>query len=111
MKEIKAVVRPNKLAALRSALVATPGFPGMTVSKVDGCSAPYAPTQALRIKEELTDFSSKIKLEIVAPDEVVDALYNTIVQVAMTGHLGDGLIWVTDVDRATFLHKTSGGPT
>ena len=39
MKEIKAVIRPNKLAILRDALVALPGFPGMTVSKVEGCSA------------------------------------------------------------------------
>jgi nitrogen regulatory protein P-II 1 len=40
MKEIKAVIRPNKLSALRDALIMLPGFPGMTVSKVEGCSAP-----------------------------------------------------------------------
>ena len=40
MKEIKAIIRPNKLSALRDALVALPGFPGMTVTKVEGCSAP-----------------------------------------------------------------------
>ena len=53
MKEIKAVIRPNKLAALRDALVALPGFPGMTVTKVEGCSAPSRHVPAkVKIKDE-----------------------------------------------------------
>ena len=69
MKEIKAIIRPNKLGALRDALVALPGFPGMTVNKVDGCSAPSRHVQArVRIKDELTDYSPKVRIEIIAPD-------------------------------------------
>jgi nitrogen regulatory protein P-II 1 len=59
MKEIKAVIRPNKLASLRDALVALPGFPGMTVSKVEGCSAPNRHLVPHNIKEQLTDYTPK----------------------------------------------------
>jgi nitrogen regulatory protein P-II 1 len=111
MKEIKAVIRPNKLAALRDALVILPGFPGMTVSKVEGCSAPsrHVPART-RIKEELTDYTAKIRIEIVAPDEVAEMLFQRITEVAQTGHYGDGLVWVTDVQRAAFIFKTTPGP-
>jgi nitrogen regulatory protein P-II 1 len=111
MKEIKAVIRPNKLAMLRDALVLLPGFPGMTVSKVEGCSAPsrHVPARS-RIKEELTDYTPKVRIEIVAPDEVAEILFQRITEVAKTGHYGDGLVWVTDVERAAFIFKTTPGP-
>lgn len=111
MKEIKAVIRPNKLAALRDALVAVPGFPGMTVSKVEGCSAPsrHVPART-RIKEALTDYTAKIRIEIVAPDDVAEVLFQRITEVAQTGHYGDGLVWVTEVQRAAFIFKTTPGP-
>ena len=73
MKEIKAIIRPNKLSALRDALVALPDFPGMTVSKVEGCSAPSRHVTRQRIKDELTDYSPKVRIEIVAPDAVAEA--------------------------------------
>lgn len=106
MKEIKAVIRPNKLAALREALIALPEFPGMTVSRVEGCSAPSRHLSHHSIKEELTDFSPKIRIEIVAPDEAVPTLYAAITKVAQTGHFGDGLVWVCEVEKATFVFKT-----
>lgn len=110
MKEIKAVIRPNKLAALRDALVALPGFPGMTVARVEGCSAPTRHVVKHSIKEELTDFSPKVRIEIVAPDEVAESIFARITEVAKTGHYGDGLVWMTDVDRAAFIFKTMPGP-
>lgn len=107
MKEIKAVIRPNKLSALRDALRGIEGFPGMTVSKAEGCSAPsrHVPHS---IKEELTDFTPKIRIEIVAPDDVADRIFDAIVHIAQTGHIGDGLVWCTEVQRASFIHKTTG---
>ena len=111
MKEIKAVIRPNKLAALRDAMIALPGFPGMTVSRVEGCSAPSRHVAAkVRIKDELTDYTPKIRIEIVAPDEVADAIFERVTEVAQTGHYGDGLVWITDVERAAFVFKTTPGP-
>ena len=110
MKEIKAIIRPNKLSALRDALVALPGFPGMTVSKVEGCSAPSRHVTRQRIKDELTDYSPKMRIEIVAPDDVAEAIFQRITEVAQTGHYGDGLVWITEVEKAAFVFKTMPGP-
>lgn len=110
MKEIKAVIRPNKLAALREALRELPGFPGMTVCKAEGCTAPSRHAPPHNIKEELTDYTAKVRVEIVASDEVADAIVDCIVKVAQTGHIGDGLVWVTDIGRAVFIHKMMPGP-
>lgn len=107
MKEIRAVVRPNKLQSLRDALRAVPDFPGMTVTKVEGCSSPQR-NRPQTIRDELTEYSPKVRIEIVCDDAVAQALYDVIVKVAATGHVGDGIVWMVDVARATFVHKTSG---
>lgn len=110
MKEIKAIIRPNKLAGLRDALVALPGFPGMTVSKVEGCSASSRHIARHNIKDELTDYTPKVRIEIVAPDEAAEAIFQRITEVAQTGHFGDGLVWITDVEKVAFIFKTTPGP-
>ena len=110
MKEIKAIIRPAKLPLLREKLRSIAGFPGMTVSKVEGCSAPSLQSLA-NLKEELTDYTPKIRIEIVAPDEVCNSIVDTIVDNARVGQMGDGLIWVTDIERAVFLYKTVPGAT
>lgn len=110
MKEIKAIIRPAKLPALREKLRSLSGFPGMTISKVEGCSAPSVHSPS-NLKEELTDYTPKIRIEIVAPDEACDSIVDTIVQNAQIGQVGDGLVWVTDIDRAVFLYKTVPGAT
>lgn len=111
MKEIKAVIRPNKLPALRDALVVLPGFPGMTVTRVEGCSAPSRHVPAkIKIRDELTDYTPKVRVEIIAPDEVAEAIFQSITEIAQTGHYGDGLVWITDVQQAAFVFKTTPGP-
>ena len=105
MKEIKAIIRPAKLPALREKLRSLPGFPGMTISKVEGCSAPSVHSPS-NLKEELTDYTPKVRIEIVAPEEVCDSIVETIIQNAQIGQIGDGLVWVTPIDRAVFLFKT-----
>ncbi|MDE2583800.1 MAG: P-II family nitrogen regulator [Betaproteobacteria bacterium] len=109
MKEIKAVVRPNKLPALREALRDLPGFPGMTVSKAEGFSAPARHGSPASIKEELTDYTPKVRIEIVADDPVADLIVERIIAVSQTGQIGDGLVWVTPVDRAAFIFKSMPG--
>ena len=104
MKEIKAIIRPNKLPILRNTLMDTPGFPGMTVSKAEGCSAPNKVEKA-SIKDELTDYTQKIRIEIVCPDEVADLLMDKIILVCQTGQVGDGIVWMTDVTKAAFIAK------
>lgn len=110
MKEIKAIIRPNKLAGLRDALMALPGFPGMTVSKVEGCSAPARHLARHNIKDELTDYTPKVRIEIVAPDEAAETIFQRITEVAQTGHFGDGLVWITEVEKVAFIFKTTPGP-
>lgn len=108
MKEIKAVIRPNKLLILRDRLMQLPGFPGMTVDRVDGCSAP---THHVNVgpKEDLVDFTPKIRVEIVAPDDIADTIVECITNLTQTGQIGDGLVWVTNVEHAVFIYKTMPG--
>ena len=106
MKEIKAIIRPNKLPLLRSKLVETPGFPGMTTSKAEGCSAPNKVHKS-SIKDELTDYTQKIRIEIVCPDEVADQLMDVIIYVCQTGQIGDGIVWMTTIDKASFIAKSN----
>jgi nitrogen regulatory protein P-II 1 len=105
MKELKAIIRPNKLALLRNKLMETPGFPGMTISKAEGCSAPDKVSKS-NIKDELTDYTQKVRIEIVCPDEVADQLMDAIIYVCQTGQIGDGIVWMTDIDKASFIAKS-----
>jgi nitrogen regulatory protein P-II 1 len=58
------------------------------------------------------DFTPKVKIELIAPDEAVEAIVECITTVSQTGQIGDGLVWVADVERAWFLFKTvEGKPT
>lgn len=106
MKEIKAVIRPTKLPALRESLRSVPGFPGMTISKAEGLSAPerLGPCKQ-SIRHALTDYTPKVRIEIVAPDELTDPIVECILAAARTGQIGDGLVWVTPIDRVLFVHE------
>ncbi|HMM71678.1 MAG TPA: P-II family nitrogen regulator [Rhodocyclaceae bacterium] len=108
MKEIRAIIRPNKLPKLRTMLRHLPEFPGMTVSKAEGFGAP-SQHMPHNIKEELTDYSAKVRVEIVSPDEQVDAIVQCIISVACTGQTGDGLVWVVPIEHAVFINKTTVG--
>jgi nitrogen regulatory protein P-II 1 len=98
MKEIKAVVQPSRLPRIRSAFRHVKDFPGMTITKVEGCSRE---TQHERksIREELTEFSPKVRIEIVAPDNLVEGILQVLVEVSSTGQRGDGIVWVTETER------------
>lgn len=110
MKDVKAVIaviRPNKLPALRDALMALPGFPGMTVMKVEGCSGPKRQVAKHSIKDELTEYTAKVRVEIIAPEDAAEAIFQKVVEVSQTGHFGDGLVWMLDVGKAAFVFKTA----
>ena len=64
----------------------------------------------VKIKDELTDYTPKVRIEIVAPDEVAETIFQRITEVAQTGHYGDGLVWITDIERAAFVFKTTPDP-
>ncbi|MDP2785620.1 MAG: P-II family nitrogen regulator [Sulfurimicrobium sp.] len=103
MKEIKAVIRPARLHKIRDAFRTLPGFPGMSISHIEGCSAHTGAEQHDTLKEELTDFTKKIRIEIVAPDEMVPDILRIIHRNAHTGQTGDGVLWVTEVGEFRHL--------
>lgn len=104
MKEIKAVVQPSRLPKIRSALRNIKGFPGMTVSKVEGCGH-HLKKPELGVREELTDYSPKAYLFLVVPDDMVEGILQVIVEVGHTGNVGDGIVWVTPVERLVRLSE------
>ena len=97
MKEIKAVIQPNRLSRLRHALRRMKGFPGMTVVQANGCSAEEQAGAEPDLFCELTEFSNKVRVEIVAAEEQVEEIMKIIYDAGHSGHKGDGVIWVTDV--------------
>lgn len=99
MKEIKAVVRPARLHKIRDAFRSLPGFPGMSVTHIEGCSAHVGEEHHDTLKEELTDFTKKVRIEIVASDEMVPEIIRIIHHNAHTGQNGDGVLWVTEVSE------------
>ncbi len=105
MKEIRAIVRPSRLERLRAALRAIPNFPGVTVFKAEGFTAPAA-VDKRSVKEELTDFSDKLMLCVIADDAMVEPIRQAIVAACRTGHIGDGLVWTVDIGA---MHRIRDG--
>jgi len=97
MKEIKAVIQPMRLEQLRNAFRKIPDFPGMTVCRAQGSG--YHPDKPRQqgIRAELTDYSEKIRIEIIASDEEAAQLVEIIHRTCYTARPGDGVIWVTPV--------------
>jgi nitrogen regulatory protein P-II 1 len=97
MKEIKAIIQPKRLDRVRDAFRSMPGFPGMTILKVQGCSSHTGLEQHDSLRAEMTEFSDKIQIQILSPDEMVSSIVQLIHQHAYSGKPGDGLLWVTQV--------------
>lgn len=98
MKKIEAIIKPFKLDDVREAL-SDVGITGMTVSEVKGFGRQKGHTELYRGAEYMVDFLPKVKLDIVLTDENVDRAIEVIVKMAQTGKIGDGKIFVTDVER------------
>ena len=99
MKLIIAIIKPFKLDDVREAL--TPlGVQGLTVSEVKGFGRHKGQTESYRGAEYHVNFLPKVKIEVVVGDDLADQVVETIVGSAHTGKIGDGKIFVLDVDRA-----------
>ncbi|OOS00835.1 transcriptional regulator [Haemophilus paracuniculus] len=98
MKKIEAIIKPFKLDDVREALTDV-GITGMTVSEVKGFGRQKGHTELYRGAEYAIDFLPKMKLEIIVADEQVDACIEAIIDTAQTGKIGDGKIFVYDVER------------
>ena len=98
MKMITAVIKPFKLEEVREAL-AECGVTGLTVTEVKGFGRQKGHTELYRGAEYVVDFLPKMKVEVVVKTEDVDRCVDAIVNVARTGKIGDGKIFVTAVER------------
>ncbi|MGA9046359.1 P-II family nitrogen regulator [Sulfuricurvum sp.] len=98
MKKIEAVVKPFKLEDVKDAL-AEIGITGMTVSEVKGYGRQKGHSELYRGAEYVVDFLPKIKIEMVVDDDMLDTVVNTVVEAARTGKIGDGKIFVSDINQ------------
>jgi len=98
MKLVTAIIKPFKLEEVRSALTDL-GLQGMTVTEVKGYGRQKGHTEIYRGAEYAVSFLPKVKIEVVVPEGTVDKAVEAIVRTARTGQIGDGKVWVTDVEE------------
>ena len=98
MKLITAVVKPFRLDDVRNAL-AEVGVQGMTVTEVKGFGRQRGHTELYRGAEYVVDFLPKVKVEVAVTDELTERAVEAIIEAAKTGKVGDGKIFVTNLDQ------------
>ncbi len=99
MKLVSAIIKPFKLDDVREA-ISEVGVEGLTVSEVKGFGRQKGHTELYRGAEYQVDFLPKVKLEVAVNDEIVQRLVEAITQAAYTGKIGDGKIFVFDLEQA-----------
>jgi nitrogen regulatory protein P-II 1 len=108
MKLVTAVVKPFKLDEVKEALKAA-GVTGMTVAEVRGFGRQGGHTETYRGTEYQIDFVPKVAIEVLVDDAAVDSIVHTIATAATTDQIGDGKIWVRDVDRVVRIRTGEEG--
>lgn len=108
MKKIEAIIKPFKLDDVREALSEL-GVSGMTAIEVKGFGRQKGHTELYRGAEYIVDFLPKIMLEIVVGDDQVDSSIEAITKAAQSGRIGDGKIFVTNVERAVRIRTGEEG--
>jgi nitrogen regulatory protein PII len=109
MKLVTAIIKPFKLDDVKDALRSA-GVAGITVSEARGFGRQGGHTETYRGAEYQIDFVPKVKLEVVVADDVVDVVVTAIVDSAATGKIGDGKLWVTDVEHLVRIRTGETGP-
>ncbi|PIV87849.1 MAG: transcriptional regulator [Hydrogenophilales bacterium CG17_big_fil_post_rev_8_21_14_2_50_63_12] len=110
MKKIEAIIKPFKLDEVREALSAL-GVSGLTVTEVKGFGRQKGHTELYRGAEYVVDFLPKVKIELVVADSMVDTALEAIVKAARTGKIGDGKIFVSQVDQVIRIRTGETGET
>jgi len=108
MKKVEAIIKPFKLEEVKDALGEI-GIEGMTVTEVKGFGRQKGHTEIYRGSEYTVDFLPKIKLELVLGDGQVDAAVAAIVRSAKTGKIGDGKVFVSNVEEAVRIRTDEKG--
>ena len=108
MKKIEAIIKPFKLDEVREALSEI-GVTGLTVTEVKGFGRQKGHTELYRGAEYVVDFLPKIKLEIVVSDGLADRAVEAIINAARTGKIGDGKIFITNVEQVVRIRTGESG--
>lgn len=108
MKKIEAIIRPEKLDGVRAALERS-GYPGVTITEIEGHGLQKGTVQQWRGEKYKVDFLPKIKVEIVARNEDAEKIIQAILESAYTGGVGDGKIFICDVDEVVRIRTRERG--
>ena len=108
MKKIEAIIRPFKIDDVREALIEI-GIKGMTITEVKGYGRQKGHTEMYRGSEYQIDFLPKMKIEIIAPDDSINKIVETIIKSAKTGQVGDGKIFVYPVEDVIRVRTEESG--
>jgi nitrogen regulatory protein P-II 1 len=108
MKKVEAIIKPFKLDEVKEALGSV-GVQGITVSEVKGFGRQRGHTELYRGAEYVVDFLPKVKLEIIVKDDQVESVVEAIAGAAKTGRIGDGKIFVTQVDQVVRIRTGETG--
>jgi nitrogen regulatory protein P-II 1 len=108
MKKIEAIIKPFKLDEVKEALQEA-GIQGLSVTEVKGFGRQKGHTELYRGAEYVVDFLPKVKIEVVLTDDMVDAAIQAIIQAARTDKIGDGKIFVSNVEQAIRIRTGESG--
>ena len=109
MKLITAIIKPFKLDDVREALH-TLGVQGITVTEVKGFGRQKGHTELYRGAEYVVDFLPKVKIEVAVMDEMLEPAIEAITRIASTGKIGDGKIFVTNLEQVIRIRTGETGP-
>ena len=108
MKKIEAIIKPFKLDEVKEALQEV-GLQGITVTEAKGFGRQKGHTELYRGAEYVVDFLPKVKLEVVVEDSMAERVVEAIAQAAQTGRIGDGKIFVSNVEEAIRIRTGESG--
>ena len=108
MKKIEAIIKPFKLDEVKEALNEI-GIQGITVSEVKGFGRQKGHTELYRGAEYVVDFLPKIKIEVVVKDDLAARVVETIVESAKTGRIGDGKVFVFNIEEVVRIRTNEKG--
>ncbi len=108
MKIVSAVIKPFKLDDVRSAL-ADIGINGLTVYEVKGFGRQKGHTELYRGAEYVVDYIPKVKIEVAIDDDRTDAVIDAIIEASRTGKIGDGKIFVTNLENVVRIRTSESG--
>ena len=110
MKIISAIIKPFRLDDVRSAL-SDLGVNGLTVYEVKGFGRQKGHTELYRGAEYVVDYIPKVKIDVAVEDELADRVIDAIIEAARTGKIGDGKIFVTNLDSVVRIRTGESGPS